>query len=319
MNQVMRTSPTVISLLPSTTEIVCALGLESTLVGRSHECDYPESVTTLPFCTEPKFDPDGTSYKIDQRLKALLQEGLSVYRVDAEKIANLQPDIILTQDHCEVCAAPLAEVKQAVQQHLNYEVTIISVSPTDLSGVFNSIRTIADTLNVPQKGQQLIQSMKQNFETIRRKARSLSSPKLLCLEWLDPLMTAGNWVPELAKIAGGKPVGAKAGQHSPFINWDDIAKLEPEVITVMPCGYNIQQTLQEIDTLTSHPEWKKLTAVQQEAVYVLEGNQYFNRPGPRLVESAQILFEILHAKKSDSQFENSGWIKLADFTAGNPQ
>lgn len=315
----MSTSPKVISLLPSTTEIVCALGLESTLVGRSHECDYPESVTKLPHCTEPKFDPDGTSYQIDQRVKALLQEGLSVYRVDAEKLATLRPDVILTQDHCEVCAAPLSEVEQAVQNYLDYNVKIISVSPTNLSEVLESIQTIAKALGVPGKGQELKNSIKQRLQEIHDTAKLLPSPKLLCLEWLDPLMTAGNWVPELSEIAGGDPVGAKAGKHSPFIDWDKINDLEPEVIAITPCGYDIEQTMAEISTLTSSPEWKKLPAVENKDVYILEGNQYFNRPGPRLVESAQILLEILHAEESNRQFKNTGWIKFTDPLSGDPK
>lgn len=306
----MSTPPTVVSLLPSTTEIVCSLGFKSALVGRSHECDYPKSVNKLPSCTEPKFDPDGTSYQIDQRIKALLQEGLSVYRVDAQKLANLRPDVILTQDHCEVCAAPLSEVEQAVQQYLDYDVTIISVSPTDLSGVLDSIQTIADALEVPEKGKQVVQSMREDFKAIRLKSRLRSPRKLLCLEWLDPLMTAGNWVPELVEIAGGMALGAQIGQHSPFIDWEKIRELEPDVITVMPCGYDIKQTMQEMGQLTSHPAWSMLPAVQKGEVYILEGNQYFNRPGPRLVDSVQILFEILHPDEADKQFLNTGWIPL---------
>ncbi|MDZ7659568.1 MAG: ABC transporter substrate-binding protein [Fodinibius sp.] len=187
----------IVSLLPSTTEIVEALGKKDKLVGRSHECNYPDDITTLPACTEPKFKPDGSSYEIDQRVKALLQEGLSVYRVNEEKLAELKPDIILTQDHCEVCAASLDDVKQAVRQTLGEHVKIVSVSPTDLSSWVQSIRTIADAIDANEAAEELTGRMKSELQEIQQKTIELTPPKVLSIEWMDPLMTAGNWIPEL--------------------------------------------------------------------------------------------------------------------------
>ena len=302
----------IVSLLPSTTEIVSALGMKEHLVGRSHECDFPADVTSLPFCTEPKFRPDGSSYEIDQRIKALLQEGLSVYRVDAKKLAALKPDIIITQDHCEVCAAPLAEVEEAVQKTLGSKVEIISVSPTSLDDVLASIKTIAAALDIEEKGVELVQEMQNQFAKISSKTQQLSSKKLCCIEWLDPIMTAGNWIPELTEIAGGKSLGASAGSHSPFVDFDKLEELNPDVIAIMPCGYDINQTLQEISTLTSHSRWENLKAVNNDEIYILEGNQYFNRPGPRLVESAQILAEILHPNHFEPEFNQLGWLHLKE-------
>ncbi|MDZ7716860.1 MAG: cobalamin-binding protein [Balneolaceae bacterium] len=306
----MNHSPRIVSLLPSTTEIVCRLGMQQYLVGRSHECDFPPAVKKLPYCTEPKFEPDGTSYEIDQRVKALLQEGLSVYRVNSNVLTELQPDLIITQDHCKVCAASLSEVKQAVKKTLDNKVEIISVSPTNLDEVFESIRTIASTLKIAEKGITLIENLKKEFAYIKSETHNLPSKSICCIEWLDPIMTAGNWVPELIQIAGGKSVGAKAGSHSPFINWDKLQKYNPKIMAIMPCGYNINQTLKEIDTLTSRPEWETLNAVQNDQVYILEGNQYFNRPGPRLVESAQILAEIFHPDHFEPKLNQHGWIHL---------
>lgn len=302
----------IVSLLPGTTEIVAALGKEKQLVGRSHECDFPSGLSTLPACTEPKFKADGSSYEIDQRLKALVQEGLSVYRVDADKLSELDPDIIITQDQCEACAASLDEVKQAVHSQLEKEVEIISVSPTDLSSVVQSIRTIADAIDAGEAARRLTEQMKSDLRNIQQQAASLQRPVVLALEWLDPLMSAGNWVPELIQLAGGNPIGSESGEHSPWIEWDSVRRWNPEIITLMPCGYSIEKTLSELPALTSLEGWNELKAVRNKQVFVVDGNQYFNRPGPRLVESTQILAEIIHPSAFRTPAHNQkGWINLS--------
>ena len=303
-------SQRIVSLLPSTTEIVCALGMKSSLVGRSHECDYPASVKNLPACTEPKFEPDGTSYQIDQRVKALLQDGLSVYRVDAEVLAALEPDIIITQDHCEVCAASLEEVRKATQEILGDDVSIISVSPTDLNGVFDAIEDIAEALGAESKAEEVTGNMKTRFSQIREKVNNRPVQNICCLEWMEPLMAAGNWIPELVDIAGGRELGAVAGKHSPILEWNNLLELNPEVLAIVPCGYTIEQTLSELDTLTKHKDWSRLNAVRNSNIYVLDGNQFFNRPGPRLTDSAEIFAEILHPDIFNAQHRNTGWIKF---------
>jgi len=303
----------IVSLLPSTTEIVAALDKQHQLVGRSHECDFPAEVMDLPACTEPKFNPDGSSYDIDQRVKALLQEGLSVYRVDEDMLSELDPDVIITQDHCEVCAASVDEVKEAVQMRLGEHVEVISVSPTDLSGVVDAIRTIAAAIGAEEEAEQLTDQMKSELKKIQNQTAPLFHPDTLALEWLDPLMSAGNWMPELIQLAGGNPVGADAGKHSPWLEWKLIRKWDPEVITLMPCGYSIEQTLSEIDTLTSRDDWNSLKAVQNKQVFILDGNQYFNRPGPRLVDSTHILTQVLHPATFRTSNNHSGWINLSTY------
>lgn len=300
----------IVSLLPSTTEIVAALGNKDELVGRSHECNYPDGIDKLPSCTEPKFDPEGNSYEIDQRVKTLLQEGLSIYRVDKEKLKSLEPDVILTQDHCEVCATSFDEVKEAVQSTLGDDVEVISVSPTDLSSWVQSIRTIAKAIDTEEAADKLTGRMKSELQAIQQKTINLRPPKILSIEWMDPLMAAGNWIPELVQIAGGIPLGAEAGEHSPEISPDNIRQLKPDIIIIIPCGYSIEQTLSEISTLTSHNGWNQFRAVKNKQVYIADGEHYFNRPGPRLVDSARILAEIIHP----SLFRNDDhpqWINLA--------
>ncbi|MDX1585331.1 MAG: cobalamin-binding protein [Balneolaceae bacterium] len=302
-------SQRIVSLLPATTEIVCALGKKDALVGRSHECDYPDSVTDLPACTEAKFEPDGTSYGIDQRVKALLQDGLSVYRVDAKVLAALEPDIIITQDHCEVCAASLEDVKEATRETLGKDVSIISVSPQDLNDVFNSIGEIGKAIGTESEAENLVESMKAGFRKISSKVNKRPPKNICCLEWMDPLMAAGNWIPELVEIAGGRELGAVAGKHSPVLEWKNLHELNPEVLTIVPCGYSIDETLSEMETLTQQSAWNRLKAVRNGKVYILDGNHYFNRPGPRLTDSAEIFAEILHPDIFNARHKNLGWIK----------
>jgi iron complex transport system substrate-binding protein len=299
----------IVSLLPSTTEIIAALGLKNQIVGRSHECDFPSSVQSLPACTQPKFNPNGQNYQINERVKALLQEGLSVYRVDAERLAKLNPDFIITQDHCKVCAASVDEVKKATQKHLQSTVEIISVSPTNVSQVYDSITQIAEALDVVEAGVDLIKSMRDDLSSLKQQTKSLSNKTLLCIEWLDPLMSAGNWVPELAKIAGAKTLATEAGVHSPWINWENIVALNPQVICIMPCGYSIEDSIAEMHTLTAKEEWNDLKAVQNRQVFIMDGHHYFNRPGPRLTQSARILAEVLHPSP-EPLFKTKGWVNF---------
>ncbi|HLR25833.1 MAG TPA: cobalamin-binding protein [Fodinibius sp.] len=300
----------IVSLLPSITEIVAALNKGDQLVGRSHECNFPEEVAKLPACTEAKFQTDGTAYQIDQRVKALLQEGLSVYRVNEEQLRRLKPDIILTQDHCQVCAASLSEVQQSVAESLGEDVKVVSVSPTDLSSVVTSIRTIAEAINAEKEAERLMSSMKQALGDIQKHSSPLRRPDVLCLEWLDPLMSAGNWMPELVQLAGGNPLAAAAGKHSPKLEWKRIQRLNPDIITITPCGYRIEDTLDELSALTGRSGWNNLHAVQNHQVFIMDGDHYFNRPGPRLTDSTRILAEIIHPSRFRQGSSHTGWINL---------
>ncbi|MCW9707616.1 cobalamin-binding protein [Fodinibius salsisoli] len=303
----------IVSLLPSITEIVVALGKKEELIGCSHECNFPEDIISLPACTEPKFDPDGTSYQIDQRVKAVLQEGLAVYRVDAELLKKLNPDVILTQDHCDVCATSFTEVKKVVQSTLDKDVEVISVSPTDLSSVIDSIRTIARAIDAEPEAEELMAEMKGTLQDIQQQTLPLYAPDVLCIEWLDPLMAAGNWIPQLVQLAGGNPQLAEAGKHSPWLEWEKVQQLNPEIITITPCGFGISETLSELSSLTSQPGWENLKAVQNHQVFIMDGDHYFNRPGPRLVDSTKILAEIIHPGRFRSDTSHPGWINLHDY------
>lgn len=301
----------IVSLLPAATEIVCALGLESSLVGRSHECDYPEAVKALPVCSEANF-PDGlSSAAIDVKVKELLADALSVYTVKREVIKELQPDVVITQAQCEVCAVSLPEVELALTDYLDNPARIISLQPNSLEDIFNDISTVAAALDASDAGETLIEDLQERVDIIRHKLKFLENqPTVACIEWLEPMMVSGNWVPELVTIAGGVPVLAQQGKHSPYVNWADIQAADPDVIILMPCGFSIERTMREIDILLHQTCFADLKAVKNNRIYIADGNQYFNRPGPRIVDSVEILAEILHPKQFIFGNEGEGWIKF---------
>jgi iron complex transport system substrate-binding protein len=300
--------PRIISLIASATEIVCALGFEEQIVGRSHECDYPPSVQRLPICTQPKFDPDGTSYEIDQRVKAIVQEGLSVYRVDGAKLRDLEPDVIVTQSHCEVCAVSLRDVERAVCAWLSACPQLVSLAPNGLADVWTSIEQVADALKVPERGAEVIRRLQSRMRAIAERTRGLTHrPSVACIEWIDPLMAAGNWMPELVEMAGGVNRFGVAGAHSPWMTWEQLRDANPEVIVLMPCGFDIARTRRDLPLLANKPKWPRLRAVRDDRVFLADGNQYFNRPGPRLVESLEILAELLHPEMFAFGHEGTGW------------
>ncbi len=300
--------PRVVSLIASSTEIVCALGGEGMLVGRSHECDYPPSVTRLPVCTAPKFDVSGSSREIDRNVKALLRDALSVYRVDAERLAELEPDVIVTQAQCEVCAVSLRDVERAVCSWLRACPKLVSLVPNALADVWDDVERVAEALGVPDRGAEVVAKLRSRVAAVAAKARTLPhGPAVACIEWIDPLMAAGNWVPELVELAGGVNLFGEAGKHAPWMTFEQLVTADPEVIVVLPCGFDIERSRRDFPVLTSRPEWRGLRAVRQGRVFLADGNQFFNRPGPRLVESLEILAELLHPEAFHFGHEGAGW------------
>jgi len=305
-------SKKIVSLLPAATEIVCALGLEENLVGRSHECDFPSSVKQLPICSEANIPDNLSSADIDIKVKELLTDALSVYTVKREVIKQLSPDVVITQAQCEVCAVSLKEVEEALEDYLNKESTIISLQPDSLDGIFNNIREVAAVLDVASKGEQLIEDLQERVDIVRHKLKFMENkPTVACIEWLEPMMVSGNWVPALVSIAGGVTILAENGKHSPYVKWENIQQQDAEVIIVMPCGFSIERTMKEVDLLLQLPGFAELKAVKNDRFYISDGNQYFNRPGPRIVDSIEILAEVIHPKQFIFGYEGNGWIKFS--------
>ena len=303
--------PRILSLIPSSTEIVCALGFENQLIGRSHECDFPSSVQTLSSCTAPKFKVEGTSAEIDQRVKSILKNALSVYQIDEKKLQQMQPDIIITQAQCEVCAVSLKDVENAVCEWVESRPQIVSLEPNQLSDIWKDFINIAEALGVKEQGHELVSQLKQRMNKIAQKTINLpQKPTVVCIEWIEPLMSAGNWIPELIEMGGGINLFGVAGEQSPWMTWEQLLEANPDVILVMPCGFNLARSKAEMSSLSQKPEWSQLNAVQNQQVYLTDGNQYFNRPGPRLVESLEIIAEILHPAHFDFYHQQSGWEQL---------
>jgi len=296
------------TMIASATEIVCALGFERNLVARSHECDYPPGVMKLPVCTAPKFNVHGTSLEIDQRVKSLLEQASSIYRVDAAMLQQLRPDVIVTQAQCDVCAVSEKDVEAAVGAWTESTPTIVSLSPNNLADVWHTIEHVGIILNVPQRGETVVRELKERVNAIARTVVHLGTrPTVACLEWINPLMAAGNWVPELVAFAGGVNLFGQAGKHSPWMNWDDLCQRDPDIIVALPCGFDLAKTTLEMASLRDRKEWSKLQAIRNNRVYVTDGNQFFNRPGPRLVESLEILAEIIHPEAFHFGHEKTGW------------
>ena len=230
----------VVTLIASATEIVSALGCVDWLVGRSHECDFPAQMTRLPVLTEPKFRVEGASREIDERVKAIVQDGLSVYRVHTDKLDAVAPDVIVTQDQCEVCAASLADVEQALCEITNSKPQIVSLKPDSLADVWHDIEMVARGLGVEKRGGELIEALQSRMQAVARAARELEScPRVACIEWIDPLMSGGNWMPELVEMAGAENLFGEVGKHSPWMEWDELRAADPDVIVVLPCGFDI--------------------------------------------------------------------------------
>ena len=302
----------IVSLLPAPTEIVCALGLESNLIGRSHECNFPETIKKLPVCTAANFPPGLSSSDIDNKVKEMIANALSVYSVNRELIKSLAPDLIITQAQCEVCAVSLNEVEKALNAFLDKPAKIISLQPNSLADIFNHINTVAHILGAAEAGKALLEELQDRVNLIRHKLKFIENkPTVACIEWLDPLMVSGNWVPDLVSAAGGTSVLTANGKHSAYVEWGDIRLNDPDILVLMPCGFPIERTLAEVDILLQLPGFNRLKAVKNNQVYIADGDQYFNRPGPRIVDSVEILAEIFYPKQFIFGYEGKGWIRFA--------
>jgi iron complex transport system substrate-binding protein len=304
--------PRIVSLLPSATEIVAALGFADALVGRSHECDFPEEVVELPACTEPKLDPAASTDEIHRSVESLLAQALSVYRVDAERLRELAPTHLVTQVQCEVCAVSLEEVEAALSGWAGVRPTLTPLNPASLSDVFADIERVAADLGIPGRGERLVRRLRERMEAIAATSRTLPGPRprVVTIEWLSPLMTAGNWMPELLAMAGGEDVLGDGRRRSRWLDWEDLVAADPDVLLVFPCGFALERVEREIGLLTQHPGFAGLSASRAGRVYLAEANQYFNRPGPRLAETLEIVAEILHPGAFAFGHEGSGWRRL---------
>jgi iron complex transport system substrate-binding protein len=300
----------IVSLIASATEIVHVLGLGPEQVGRSHECDFPDEVRALPICTTPSFEIDGSSAEIDRRVKERVANALSVYEVFQDTLERLQPTHIVTQTQCRVCAVSLEDVERALAGSISSRPKLVALEPNALDDIWSDIYRVASACGVTSRGEEVVTSLREQVRGISMRAHSSARrPRVACIEWHEPLMAAGNWVPELVKLAAGENLFGQAGLHSPWMSWDDLVAADPDVIISMPCGFDLERTRRELYWLTERPAWAKLRAVGAGQVYLADGNQYLNRPGPRIVASLEILAEILHPELFDPSLEGRAWQK----------
>jgi iron complex transport system substrate-binding protein len=308
VNQELRLLP----LLSSATEMVHALGLGQFQVGRSHECDYPSGVLNLPVCTRPAIAVDGSSAEIDRLVKERLASALSIYDVNAALLRELRPTHIITQTQCKVCAVSLEDVERALQSDTAPGTKLISLEPYALRDLWTDLRRVGEACGHVDAAETLTASLRARMEALAARATAAQRrPTVAAIEWLEPLMAAGNWVPELVEMAGGENLFGAAGRHSPWLTWEQLVAAQPEVIVALPCGFDLARTRSEMHWLTERPEWMELEAVRAGRVFLCDGNQFMNRPGPRLVESLQIFAEVLHPQLFEPAIEGVGWERLA--------
>ena len=296
--------PRIVSLIASATEIVDALGLTSALVGRSHECDYPEAVRSLPVCTRPRIPVDGNSQEIDRLVKEAARTSLSIYNVFEEVLDRLEPTHIVTQIQCEVCAVSLRDVEAALARGLKGSPEIVSLQPNSMADIWDDFRRVARAVGIEKHGESVVAGLEAR---LRGWSGPGPAPRVACIEWIEPLMAAGNWTPELIALAGGVNLFGEAGKHSPWMTWEELRAADPDIVVVAPCGFGLERTEQEMYWLTDRPEWRSLRAVESDRVYLADGNQYFNRPGPRVVETYEILVEMLHPDSAAPRHRGSAW------------
>jgi iron complex transport system substrate-binding protein len=316
------------------------------LVGRSHECDYPPAVEALPVCTRPRIAIDADSREIDRQVRDSARAAVSIYEVFDDVIERLRPTHILTQIQCEVCAVSLRDVEQAIERGMKGQPKIVSLRPDSLADIWEDFRRVARALEIPQQGELVIAGLKRRMAGLCPAPRPhRPAPRVACIEWIEPLMAAGNWTPELIAMAGGVDLFGESGRHnqvddaavarfqadaydgcrlaasrrpaadgpghSPGVpremTFEQLASADPDVLVIAPCGFDLRRTEREIHWLTSRPGWSHLRAVRGGRVCLADGNQYFNRPGPRVVETLEALVEMLHPQERPPRLRGEAW------------
>jgi iron complex transport system substrate-binding protein len=287
----------IVSLFPAATEILYALGAGERIVAVSHECNYPTATRAKPRVTRSRICTSASSLAIDAEAKSLLACDESLYLLDADLIERLAPNMIITQAQCDVCAVRYADVVDLCRRRPSLcDTRVLALNPASLADVLNDIGRIAGAAGIQQRGKELIAGLNDRLAAVREliRAKSKGQPRVVIIEWLEPVMAAGNWTPELVQIAGGLNGLSVAGNHSVYHDWDEVVAFNPEVVVVAACGFNLERTLEEMHLLARRPRWQSISAVQTARVFAVDGDAYFNRPGPRLVDSVEMLAALLH-------------------------
>lgn len=298
----------IVSLLPAATEWICAFGAGGELVGRSHACTYPPAVKKVPVVTGTRLEPSSDAQQVDQTIKERLNKGLSIYNVDLKKVKQLAPDLIITQDQCEVCGVSLSLVEKDLQKWMKDEAQLLSVAPRTLKEVLDSALRIGQAVDRLPAAMKVIGGAEKQLQRFLNRLgvqrdgslKDKKRPTVAAIEWLKPLMVAGHWMPDVIEKAGGTPLLSKDGKPSRSLDWKELVQADPDVLAIMPCGYTLAQTQKNLHYCTEHPLWQKLRAVDEGRVFVFDGDAYYNRPGPRLYRSVQLMGQALHPNRVKS-------------------
>ena len=308
------------SLLPSATEIVCALGLDAELVAVTHECDYPAAALAKPHVTRSAIDYTGSSSReIHTDIRRALHRGSSIYHLNQALLEQLLPDLILTQELCDVCAVSYREVRGAVRT-LPGSPKVLSLEPNTLEAILETIRQVGSVTGRQLQAASVVEGLQTRVSDVTRAvAEAPRQPRVLCLEWLDPPMVGGHWVPEMVKCAGGMDGMGKPGEPSFQVSWEQVLVYRPEVVVLMPCGFHLRETVEEAARIPFPHLWHQLPAVQNGQVFAVDGSSYFNRPGPRIVDGLEILAELLHPTRMPGLHGPQDFCRLPPLDLGSDQ
>ena len=305
------TTKRIVSFLPSATEIVCALGLEENLVGITHECDYPPSITNKPVVVNSAVPVESmTEAEIDKAVSELVHAGQSVYQVNEDLLRRLAPDLILAQDLCEVCAPSGNEIARAMRV-LEQKPEVLYLTPKSIQGILQNLRDVGQATDRVEEAERQIAAANKKLKEIADITSALPSrPRVFCMEWLDPIFCSGHWVPEMVKIAGGVDQVSREGSDSVRIPWEDVLAWSPEILVLMPCGFHLEKAVALAEKLSALPGWNDLPAVRNGRVYVVDASSYFARPGPRVVEGTELLAHLIHPEAFAWGGEQDAYQKL---------
>jgi len=295
------------SLLPSTTEIVCALGLKENLVGITHECDYPQEISEIQVVTKSLINHSGSnSHEINKHITEALHSGSGIYSIDNEALEFTNPDLILTQELCEVCAVSYSQVEESVRTLSGHQ-TVLSFEPSNIEGILDSIIQIGKQTCTEANAKALVSEAHGRIDVVKSKSSDSSKkPSVLGLEWLEPPFIGGHWVPEMIEIAGGSPALGDQAEPSREITWEQALEASPQIIVLMVCGFGLERTMEEFSLLNGSNFWKKYNG----EIYAVNGSAYFSRPGPRIIDGIEILSEIIHPNIFQRKTEPNAWMKV---------
>jgi iron complex transport system substrate-binding protein len=296
------------SLLPSATEILFAVGAGEDVVGVTHECDHPGPAQRLPHLTSSAIDHDGQACAaIDRHIRSALHAGSSIYRIDEELLARLDPELIVTQELCEVCAVAYAEVERAARR-LPGDVPVLSLEPTSLEDIAATVEAVGRAAGREARATEVAKEMRSRVADVEALPGPPVVPRVACIEWTDPTMAGGHWVPEMVRIAGGQDPLGREGKLSHYVGWDEVVAAEPEVMVLMPCGLGLDQTLAVAAEVTSRAGFGRLPCGRSHRVVAVDGSSYYNRPGPRIVDGLEMMAAIIRARPGDRLPTGAAWV-----------